>query len=255
MTVIDLNCDLGESFGAYVIGDDANVLPHITSANIACGFHGGDPGVMRRTVQAAVANNVAIGAHPGLPDLAGFGRREMGVTAAEVYEMVVYQIGALQAIAISVGAPLRHVKPHGALYNMAAKSRELADAIAQAVRDVDPTLRLFGLAGSSLIDAGRACGLAVAQEVFADRNYRADGALVPRSERQAVLTDIPIAVARAVAMVESRAVTAIDGTQVALHADTICIHGDQPHAALLARSLRTAFANAAIDVRALHSND
>ena len=178
---VDLNCDMGESYGAYVIGNDAAVLPHVTSINIACGFHGGDPGVMRRTVHAAVAHGVAIGAHPGLPDLVGFGRRDMAVSAQDAYDMTVYQIGAVQAVATAAGTTLQHVKPHGARYNMAAVSPPLADAIARAVRDVNPRLILLGLSGSALLAAGPSHGIRTASEVFADRNYQADGTLVPRS--------------------------------------------------------------------------
>jgi 5-oxoprolinase (ATP-hydrolysing) subunit A len=249
MNSIDLNCDCGESYGAFQIGNDLAVMPHVTSVNIACGFHGGDPGVMRRTVAAARAHNVSIGAHPGLPDLVGFGRREMAIAPDDAYDMTLYQIGALQAIARAEGACVMHVKPHGALYNMAARSRPLADAIARATRDADPALRLVGLAGSALIDAGVAIGLAVANEVFADRGYRADGTLVPRTEPNAIISDVGTAVARAVAIVQTGRVATVDGASLALTADTICIHGDHNDAPVLAARLSAALRAAGATLR------
>lgn len=248
---VDLNCDMGESFGAYHIGADEAVMPHISSANVACGFHGGDPAVMRRTVELAWRHGVAVGAHPGLPDLAGFGRREMAVTAQEVYDLVVYQVGALLGVAAAAGVPVRHVKPHGALYNMAAAQPALAEAIARAVRDVDRTLVLFGLAGSVLPSAGEAVGLVVASEVFADRSYMPDGSLVSRRRPDALVTDPDEAAGRAVRMVREGRVRAVNGDDVPLRADTICLHGDGAHAAELARALREAMARESIEVRAV----
>jgi 5-oxoprolinase (ATP-hydrolysing) subunit A len=247
---VDLNCDLGESFGAWTLGHDAEVMASITSANIACGYHAGDPGVMRRTVRLARDAGVAIGAHPGLPDLAGFGRRDMHVSADEVTGMVLYQVGALAAIARAEGVTLQHVKPHGALYNVAARDRVLAEAIADAVRVFDPSLVLFGLAGSALVAAGEALGLRVAAEVFADRAYRADGSLVPRGTPGAVIADPAQVAARAVEMVRYGRVTATTGERVTLRADTICVHGDTPDAPALAGSLRAALAGAGIAVKA-----
>ena len=177
---IDMNCDLGESFGAYTIGNDAAILPFVTSANIACGFHAGDPGVMRKTVRLALDCHVALGAHPGLCDLQGFGRRKMDISPQEAYDLVLYQIGALYAFIRAEGAVMQHVKPHGALYNMAAKDSKLAEAIAEAVYKVEPELILFGLSGSELIRAAKKTGLQTAEEVFADRSYQADGTLTPR---------------------------------------------------------------------------
>lgn len=246
MVRVDLNCDMGESFGAWSIGNDRAVLPNVTSINIACGFHAGDPSVMRATVHAAAAHGVAIGAHPGLPDLIGFGRREMAVSPQDVYDMVAYQIGALQAIACTAGASVAHVKPHGALYNMAAVRRELADAIARAVHDVDARLVLVGLSGSVLIDAGTAIGLRTAREVFADRNYRADGTLVPRAAPDAVITDVELATARALRMVLQRTVTTIDGAELPVTADTICIHGDAAGAPQFAQRIRSALHTAGV---------
>ena len=242
---------MGESHGAFVIGNDAHTLPFVSSINVACGFHGGDPSVMRSTVQAAVAHGVAIGAHPGLPDLIGFGRREMAVTAQEVYDMTVYQLGALEAVATAAGTTLQHVKPHGALYNMAAVNTRLADAIARAVRDVNPALQLLGLSGSALITAGRAVGLRTASEVFADRRYQADGTLVPRSQPNALIHDVAIAVAQAILMVREHHVIAADGSIVPVVADSICIHGDAPGAALFAQQIRSALDAAGVSVLAL----
>ena len=245
---VDLNCDMGESFGNWTIGDDAAILPFVSSVNIACGFHAGDPSVMRVTVQAAAAHHVAVGAHPGLPDLAGFGRREMAVSPQAVYDMTSYQIGALRGIARAAGVTVKHIKPHGALYNMAAVRSPIADAIALAVRDTDGSLTLVALSGSCLIDAGRATGLRTASEVFADRNYMPDGTLVPRSAPNAIVNDVDEAAARAVRMVQSHRVTAIDGSDVTVLAETICIHGDAPYAALFAQRIRVALAAANIAV-------
>jgi UPF0271 protein len=247
---VDLNCDLGESFGTWTLGQDAEVMASITSANIACGYHAGDPDVMRRTVRLAREAGVAVGAHPGLPDLAGFGRRDMGVRPDEVTGMVLYQLGALAAIARAEGVDLRHVKPHGALYNMAARDRALAAAIAEAVRAFDPALVLFGLAGSALVTAGEATGLRVASEVFADRSYQRDGSLSPRGTPGAIIDDSSVVAARAVDMVRDGCVTASTGERVVLRADTICVHGDTPGAAALARRLRAALEAAGIAVKA-----
>jgi UPF0271 protein len=246
---VDLNCDMGESFGAYRIGADDAVFPYITSANVACGFHGGDPSVMRATLARARELGVSVGAHPGLPDLIGFGRRSMDVTPDEVYDMFVYQIGALLGFARVTRAELRHVKAHGALYNMAAVRRELAAAIARAVRDVDRTLILFGLPGSHLVAEGEAAGLATAGEAFADRNYMSDGTLVSRRRPDAQVHDADEAVRRAVRMVREGKVTAVDGTELSMKVDTICIHGDGPHAAEFAQRLKRGFEAAGITVK------
>lgn len=248
---VDLNCDMGESFGAYRIGADDEVFPYITSANIACGFHGGDPTVMRTTIAKATACGVAIGAHPGLPDLIGFGRRAMDITPDEVYDLVVYQVGALLGFARAAGVELQHVKPHGALYNMAAANAALAAAIARAVRDVDRQLVLFGLPGSHLITEGRAAGLRTAAEAFADRNYMNDGSLVSRRRPDAQVHDADEAVARALRMVREGKVRSVDGEDVAIEVDTICLHGDGPHAASFAKRLHDAFVSAGIAVRPL----
>lgn len=250
MICMDLNADLGESFGAWRMGDDAGVMPAITSANVACGFHAGDPAIMRGTVALCVQHGVAIGAHTALPDLAGFGRREMRIAANDVYAQTLYQLGALHAFARAAGTHLHHVKPHGALYNMAARDRALADAIAAAVRDFNPTLILVGLAGSALVDAARAAGLAAQREGFCDRRYRADGSLTPRSQPGAVIEDIDTAVAQAVSIATHQEVIADDGSPVHVQADTVCVHGDRANAAAFAMRLRDALEAAGVRVAA-----
>jgi UPF0271 protein len=235
---IDLNCDMGESFGAWTMGEDEKVMPHITSANIACGFHAGDALTMRASVQLARRHGVAIGAHVSLPDLQGFGRREMKITPEEAHGFVAYQVGALAAIARAEGAELSHVKPHGALYHMVARSPALAEAVARAVRDVDASLVLFGLSGGALIGAGEGLGLAVANEVFADRAYRMDGSLVPRGEKGAVIDDAGTAAGQVAMLATEGRVKAVDGSFVTLTADTVCVHGDRPGAGAFAAALR-----------------
>jgi UPF0271 protein len=248
---IDLNGDVGESFGAYEIGHDAALIPVLTSANVACGFHAGDPGVMRATVALAREHGIAIGAHPGFPDLAGFGRREIKATAREVEDFVAYQIGALAGIAAAQSMRVTHVKPHGALYNMAALDEVLSDAIARATASVDRSLMLFGLPGSKSLDAARRHGLRAVSEAFADRAYRADGSLVPRSEPGAVIDDADAVVERAVSIARDRVVVAADGTRVTLDVETICVHGDTPGAAVLAARIRQALSDAGIQIRAV----
>ncbi len=248
MRHVDLNCDLGESFGAFTIGADAELMSTISSANVACGFHAGDPAVMRRTVRMAREAGVAVGAHPGLPDLVGFGRRDMRVTPHEVEDMVLYQVGALRAIASAEGVTLRHVKAHGALYNMAARDRGLAEAIARAVRAVDPALILFGLAGSEMLRAASAAGLPTAAEGFADRTYEPDGSLTPRAQAHALLQDQGSVVRRAVRMASQDSVVTTDGSEVVMRVDTICIHGDTPGAPELARAVRAGLERAGIAI-------
>lgn len=250
MPEIDFNSDLGEGFGLYRLGDDQAVLAQITSANIACGFHAGDPRIMRQTVAAAVAAGVAVGAHPSFPDLQGFGRRKMSLSPDEAYECVLYQVGALSGFATAQGTTLQHVKPHGALYNQAAADPALAGAICEAVRDFDPNLYLYGLANSTLTDAGEALGLKVRHEVFADRTYQADGTLTPRSQANAMITDAEQAVAQVLCMLREGHVVAVDGTRVPVRADTLCIHGDQPGAAAFARAIRQALTREGVNVRA-----
>lgn len=251
MQRIDLNADLGEGFGVYALGDDDALLACITSANIACGFHAGDPATMARTAAVAGGLGVALGAHPGLPDLAGFGRREMAVPPADVRNLVAYQIGALAAFAARGGRRLQHVKPHGALYAMAEREQAVADAITQAVRDFDWGLILVGQSGGRLAGAGQAMGLRVAHEVFADRAYLPDGTLMPRSQAGAVLHDPAAIAARAVRLAREGVVLAADGARLMLVADTLCLHGDTPGAAALARAVRDALESEGVIVRAL----
>ncbi|MCZ0756703.1 5-oxoprolinase subunit PxpA [Anoxybacillus sp. J5B_2022] len=234
---VDLNCDMGESFGIYRIGNDEDILNYVTSANIACGFHAGDPSTMRKTVQLALEKGVSIGAHPGLPDLIGFGRRNMAITPEEAYDLIVYQVGALYGFVKAAGGKMQHVKPHGALYNMAAKDRALSEAIAKAVYDIDPTLVLFGLAGSELIKAGERVGLKTANEVFADRTYQQDGSLTPRHELNALINDKQEAIQQVILMVKEGKVRSQQGTDVEIQADTICIHGDGSHALTFAKKI------------------
>jgi UPF0271 protein len=245
---VDLNCDMGESFGAYVIGNDSAILDYVTSANIACGYHAGDPSVMRQTARRALDKGVAIGAHPSYPDLQGFGRRFMTVSPDELGDMVLFQIGALAAIVAREGGRLQHVKAHGALYNAAAKDRALAGAIANAVRSADPDLILFGLSDSELLAAGERAGLRTASEGFADRTYQADGSLTSRREPGALIEDPAEALDQSIRMVVDGVVRSLDETDVAIRADTICIHGDGPRALEFAHALRTGLADADIRV-------
>lgn len=237
MVTIDLNCDLGESFGAYTIGNDEAILPYVTSANIACGFHAGDPSVMQRTVELALRENVAIGAHPGLPDLSGFGRRNMAISAREAFDITLYQIGALSAFCQALGVPLHHVKPHGALYNMAAVNTKLAEGIAEAVYTIGKEVILYGLAGSALVAAGKRLGLSTANEVFADRTYEKDGTLTPRTIKGSVIHDTQQAINQVITMIKEGKVHTRQGEQIKIEADTVCIHGDGPNAIVFAKSI------------------
>ncbi|ASS90050.1 5-oxoprolinase subunit PxpA [Aeribacillus pallidus] len=248
---VDLNCDMGESFGVYRIGNDEEILNYVTSANIACGFHASDPSTMRRTVHMALEKGVSIGAHPGLPDLIGFGRRNMAITPEEAYDLIVYQVGALYAFVKAAGGKMQHVKPHGALYNMAAKDQALAEAIAKAVYDIDPTLVLFGLAGSELIKAGERVGLKTANEVFADRTYQQDGSLTPRREPNALINNEQEAIRQVIRMVKEGKVRSQQGVDVNIQADTICIHGDGPHALTFAKKIREDLTESGIVVQSI----
>ncbi len=248
---MDLNSDLGESFGAYSLGADAELMPFITSANIACGFHAGDPLVMERTVALAQTHGVQIGAHPGYPDLVGFGRRTLDATPAEVESLVLYQIGALAAFTRAHGVALRHVKPHGALYNVAARDIRVAGAIVRAIARFDSDLVLVGLANSTLIEAARDLGLPTAREGFCDRAYNADGSLRSRREPGAVHDSPARAAAQAVQIARNRAVTTYEGTVIPLDVDTLCLHGDTPHAVEFARAIHTALREAGVAVKKL----
>ena len=245
---VDLNCDMGESFGAWKMGADAEVVPFISSANIACGFHGGDPATIRRTVALAVEHGVAIGAHPSLPDLQGFGRRAMKITAQEMYDLVVYQAGAVEGFARAAGSRLHHIKCHGALYNMAANDEALSDAMVRAAKDLG--VMLYVLSMSKNFEIAKKAGIRVLGEVFADRGYADDGTLWPRGEPGAMIEDAGRAVAQALTMVEEGYVTSVNGKRVPVAADTMCIHGDQPGAALFASRIRNAFQEKGIRIAA-----
>jgi len=249
---VDLNCDLGESFGSYVKGLDEEVMKYISSANIACGFHAGDPIVMRKTILLAKKFNVKVGAHPGLPDLMGFGRRWIEVKPIEVENYIIYQIGALDAFAKCEGLKLQHVKPHGALYNKAAVDIEIAEAIAKAIAGYNPELILVGLANSKLIEAAEKYGLKVAREAFADRAYNADGTLVSRKKPGAVITNPDEIIKRAVRMITEGIVISIDGKKVDLgKVDTICVHGDTPGAVEIAKKLYTELPKHGVKIAAM----
>jgi Uncharacterized proteins, homologs of lactam utilization protein B, COG1540 len=248
MTTIDLNADMGESFGAYTMGNDEALLDVVSSANIACGFHAGDPATMRKTVRLALEKNVAIGAHPSLPDLMGFGRRAMEITADEAYDLVLYQLGALYAFVRAEGGQLSHVKPHGALYTQAAKQRAIAAAIAQAVARFDDSLTLVGLSGSELIKAGKALGLRTANEAFADRTYQPDGSLTSRQHPNALIANANEAARQAVKLACERTVQTLQGERIHIEADTICVHGDSPNALELARKIREALTEAGVKI-------
>ena len=250
MVRLDLNADVGESFGQYHLGSDPEILEYVTSANIACGLHAGDPVIMRRTILATKERGVRIGAHPGYPDLQGFGRREMSLTPEEVRDVVLYQIGALQAFAKACGMRLQHVKPHGALYNVASKDQAVAKAIAVAVVEADPTLILVGLAGSALLEAGRAMGLKVAGEAFADRAYTDEGVLLSRRLPGAVITDVGEAVARAVQIAQGK-IRTVSGREITVKAETLCIHGDTPGAPEMARQIRKGLKAAGVHISPL----
>lgn len=248
MNIIDLNCDMGESFGPYTIGNDTEILPYITSANIACGFHAGDPRTMKRTVKLALENHVGIGAHPGLHDLAGFGRRKMDISPQDAYDMVLYQIGALSAFVKAEGGNIQHIKPHGALYNMAAKNQALSEAIAEAVYKVDPEIILFGLAGGELVKAGKKLGLRTANEVFSDRTYQVDGTLTPRSHEQALIHDKAKAVNQVIGMIKNQEVQSLEGKVIPIQADTVCIHGDGAQALEIAKYIHNALKKVGINI-------
>jgi UPF0271 protein len=251
---IDLNCDMGESFGRYTLGDDAAMLDVVTSTNIACGLHAGDPVVMQATVASAARKGVAVGAHPGYPDLQGFGRRAMALTPAEIEATVLYQIGALAGFARAAGTPLVHVKPHGTLYNVAACDQAVAEAIVRAVVAFDPKMIVVTLPDSALARAAQTAGLRVACEGFADRAYSEDGSLVPRGAPGAVIHDPALATARAIRMVTRGEVETITGKVIPLHINTLCIHGDTPGAVAIAAMLREALEVAGVVVASLNAN-
>lgn len=250
MNAIDLNSDLGESFGAWRMGDDAAMLDIVTSANVACGFHAGDPAGIRRTLGAAAARGVAVGAHVAYPDLVGFGRRNMSVPADQLTADVIYQIGALQGLARSVGTQVSYVKPHGALYNTIASDRVQADAVIEALLRVDPQLTLVCLANSPLLEWARAAGVTCVAEAFADRAYTAQGTLVSRSRPGAVLHDEALIAQRMLRLVQEGVIEAEDGQVISLQADSICVHGDSPDAVGIARTLKRCLLDAGTPLRA-----
>ena len=249
MKRVDLNCDLGESFGAYKIGLDGEVIPYISSANIACGFHASDPVVMAHTVAMAKEHGCSVGAHPGFPDLMGFGRRQMQITPEEAKDYIIYQVGALAAFCRSQGIRLHHVKPHGALYNMAAVDDSLARAVCEGIYVVDPELVLLGLAGSEHLKAAEDTGLRYASEVFADRAYNEDGTLVSRKLPGAVITDEALAVQRVLRMVNEQKVTSITGKDITIRPDSICVHGDNQKALQFVQKIRDALIKEKIEIK------
>ncbi len=253
MYKVDLNADLGESFGAYTVGMDEEVLKYITSANVACGFHAGDPVVMQKTVDLAKKNETAVGAHPGFPDLMGFGRRNLNISPAEACAYIKYQVGALKAFTHAAGIPLQHVKPHGAFYNMAAVNNDLAEAICRGIYEVNPELILLGLAGSAHIRAAEKVGLRAASEVFADRGYMEDGTLVPRKMPGAMIHDRKQAIARTVRMVKEGCVETVTGKVIPIRADSICVHGDNPDAIGFVKEIRETLENEGVTVTSIQN--
>jgi UPF0271 protein len=250
MMHIDLNSDMGESFGAYTIGADEEILRWVTSANVACGWHGGDPHVMRQTVARAKALGVAVGAHPSYPDLLGFGRRPMQITRQEARDYILYQVGALRAFVEAAGLTLQHVKPHGAIYNVAAKDRELSLGIAEAVKEAGGDLILMGLPDSEMLKAAQEVGVRIAREAFGDRAYNEDGSLVSRKIAGSLITDPDRVAERVIGLAQGR-VTAITGKEIRFQADTICLHGDTPGAAMIAKRVRERLEKEGAQVRPL----
>lgn len=255
MKRIDLNCDMGESFGAWPMGADAEVMPWVTSVNVACGAHAGDPMTMRSTISAAVEAGVHVGAHVGLPDRLGFGRRAMAISADEAYAMTVTQIGAVVAMLRTFERTATHMKPHGALYHMAEEDAELAEALVAAVRDVDSGLRVVGRAGGCLVAKAREAGLQADDEVFADRRYLDNGHLAPRGTDGAVIEDVDQAVEQAIGLAVDGKVTTADGGQLTLRADTLCVHGDRPGAGDFARALNEGLRDAGVELHGCGDDD
>lgn len=248
---VDLNSDLGESFGAYKIGMDDEVIKLVSSANVACGFHASDPVVMKKTVDMAVAAGIGIGAHPGFYDLMGFGRRNMVISPKEAYAYVTYQLGALSAFCKQAGTTIQHVKPHGALYNMAGKDLELAKGICEAIYDFDPSIILLGLSGSKMIEAGTNLGLRCANEFFADRAYEDDGSLRARTKEGSMITDENEAIERIVKVLKTGCVTTYSGGELSLKIDSICVHGDSEHALSFVKIIRDRLSKENIEIAPL----
>lgn len=252
MISVDLNCDMGESFGAWTLGTDAELMDFVSSINVACGFHAGDAMVIRKTTEMAIRKNVSVGAHPSFPDLQGFGRREMKMPPDEIFDIVLYQIAAVKGICEAFGAKLHHVKPHGALYNQAAKDAKIARAIGEAVKRVDRNLIFYGLSNSFLISEAERIGLKTASEVFADRTYQADGTLTPRTQTDALITSDETAIGQVLQMIKTQTVTATSGETVSIKADTICIHGDGAHALRFARAINQSLAANGVTIQAVN---
>ena len=251
MYAIDLNSDLGESYGAYKMGRDEDIIPLVSSANVACGFHAGDPTVMAKTAALCKASGVPMGAHPGFPDLQGFGRRNMNVSPADAKNLILYQVGALDAFCRSAGIRLQHVKPHGALYNMAAKDASLSDAICRAIYEYDPSLILMGLANSEMIKSAVKIGLPYASEVFADRAYEDDGTLVARSKPGAMIENEDEAVERVITMIKTHTVKTISGKTIEITPDSVCVHGDSEKALAFVEKIRKALTEEGIEIKGL----
>jgi UPF0271 protein len=250
MKRIDLNCDMGESFGVYTLGFDQDAMPHVTSINVACGFHASDPSNMMKTVKLAKKHGVAIGAHPAFPDLVGFGRRVMAVTLDEIKADVIYQIGALWGFCLAEGVKMQHVKVHGAMYNVAEKDVAVATAIAEAIKAVDPGLYMLCLANSAMVTGAKNAGVKYVEEAFADRAYTPQGNLVSRKQEGAVIHDVDLVAQRVLSMVKNGSVTAIDGTEVPISAQTICVHGDTPGAVAMIKKIREKLDREGIIVKA-----
>lgn len=250
MKMIDLNCDMGEAFGSYAMPNDEKLMDYISSVNIACGFHAGDPAIMQQTVSLALKKGVAIGAHPGLPDLQGFGRREMKISPNEAYQLTLYQIGALSGFVKAAGSKLHHVKAHGALYNMAAKDTALAKAIVQAVLNFDPGLILYALAGSEMIYEAEKQGITTASEVFADRSYQDDGLLTPRSADHALIANGEDAVNQVLGFALKQEVKSVNGSRITVRAETVCLHGDGEYAVEFAKLIAERLKNEGIVIKA-----
>ena len=249
MFAIDLNSDLGESFGAYKIGRDTDVIPLVSSANVACGFHAGDPTIMAETAKLCMDAGIGIGAHPGYNDLVGFGRRNMSVSPKDVKSLIIYQVGALDAFCKACGISLCHVKPHGALYNMAAKDAALAEAICEGIYAYNPSLILMGLSGSCMVAAAKKLGLPYAAEVFADRAYEDDGTLVARTKPGAMISDEDEAVSRVIGMIKNHSVTSINGNEIEICPDSVCVHGDSEKALLFVKKIRAALEKENISIK------
>ncbi len=251
MFSVDLNADMGESFGSWKMGNDLELMNYVSSVNVACGFHAGDPTVIRQTIEWAIEKNLAIGAHPSFPDLQGFGRRKMELTAAEIFDCVLFQVSAVKGICEAFGGGLHHVKPHGALYNFAAKDKNSAQAIAEAVKKIDENLIVYGLSKSFLISEAKKIGLQTQSEVFADRTYRADGTLTPRNEPNALIKEMDKAVSQILEMIENKRVTATNGEKILVKAETICIHGDGENAVEFAKTINENLTRRNIKIEAI----